>query len=93
MSNTLFAAQSVHPGSPDRKRSRAFAESLWPPLIYAEPETIAVLREVWRARTEGLGVWFTMDAGPNVKLLFDAADEGVVRERFAGVRVIEPFGA
>ena len=63
-----------------------------PPILYALPETVAAMRAVWKAREEGLPVWFTMDAGPNVKLLFEAKDEGGVREIFPDAHVVSPFG-
>ena len=63
-----------------------------PPLVYALPETVAAMRMVWAAREEGLALWFTMDAGPNVKLLFEARDEAKIRARFPGVEVVAPFG-
>lgn len=53
-----------------------------PPLVYQLPETLETMRKVWAARAEGVGVWLTMDAGPNVKLLFDVRDEGAVRGVF-----------
>ncbi len=62
-----------------------------PPIVYALPETVAAMRTVWAAREAGLPLWFTMDAGPNVKLLFEARDEGRVREIFPGVEVVAPF--
>nr|HPJ56910.1 diphosphomevalonate decarboxylase [Kiritimatiellia bacterium] len=63
-----------------------------PPIVYALPETVAAMRSVWAARQEGLPLWFTMDAGPNVKLLFEAKDEARVRGLFPGVQVVAPFG-
>lgn len=63
-----------------------------PPLVYALPETVAAMRNVWAARAAGLPLWFTMDAGPNVKLLFEARDEARVRELFPAVEVVAPFG-
>jgi diphosphomevalonate decarboxylase len=63
-----------------------------PPIVYALPETVAALRKIWAAREAGLALWFTMDAGPNVKLLFEAQDEARVREVFPGVEVVAPFG-
>ncbi len=63
-----------------------------PPIVYALPETVTAMRNIWAARAEGLPLWFTMDAGPNVKLLFDAKDESRVRERFPSVEVVAPFG-
>ncbi len=63
-----------------------------PPIVYALPETVAAMRKIWAARESGLALWFTMDAGPNVKLLFEARDEARVREIFPGVEVVAPFG-
>ena len=63
-----------------------------PPIVYALPETVAAMRTVWAARENGLPLLFTMDAGPNVKLLFEAKDETGVREFFPGVEVVAPFG-
>ncbi len=63
-----------------------------PPIVYALPETVAAMRTVWAVREDGLPIWFTMDAGPNVKLLFEARDEARVREAFPGVEVVAPFG-
>jgi len=62
-----------------------------PAIVYALPETVAAMRTIWAARAEGLPLWFTMDAGPNVKLLFEAQDEARVRELFPAVEVILPF--
>ena len=63
-----------------------------PPIVYALPETMAAMRTIWAARAAGLALWFTMDAGPNVKLLFEARDEARVREVFPRVEVVAPFG-
>ena len=62
-----------------------------PPIVYALPETVAALRKIWAAREAGLALWFTMDAGPNVKLLFEAKDQVRVRETFPGIEMIRPF--
>ena len=41
------------------------------PFILMEPNTIALIKEIWRFRKEtGLPVCFTLDAGPNVHLLY-----------------------
>jgi diphosphomevalonate decarboxylase len=45
-----------------------------PPLIYWLPGSLAVIRECEAMRREGIGVWETMDAGPQVKMLCLAAD-------------------
>ena len=63
-----------------------------PPIVYALPETVAAMHQIWAAREAGLPLWFTMDAGPNVKLLFESQNEARVREVFPAVEVVAPFG-
>lgn len=59
-----------------------------PPVCYFLPETIAAMHKVWKLREQGLEVYFTQDAGPNVKLLFLERDKDKVQEQFDGVDVI-----
>jgi len=40
-----------------------------PHLIYWEPETISIMKEVMQLREKGIGCYFTVDAGPQVKIL------------------------
>ena len=58
-----------------------------PPLCYLKPATLAVIEACRKARAQGVGVWFTLDAGPNPVLLTSAKDEahavGIVREHGA----------
>ena len=54
----------------------------WPPVIYWRPETVAALHRVHALRAEGIGVYATLDAGPNVKLLHTAKDAGDVQAAF-----------
>ena len=65
----------------------------WPPVLFWLPESVAVMHRVWALREAGLPLFFTMDAGPNVKLLFQAADAAAVQEHFPGVELVTPFGA
>lgn len=44
-----------------------------PPFMYFEPATIATLQYAADLRAQGIPVYATMDAGPNVKLLCQAA--------------------
>lgn len=46
-----------------------------PPLNYLKPATIDVIEACRVLRKEGVGVWFTLDAGPNPVLLTTKADE------------------
>ena len=49
-----------------------------PSVRYMTPETLSVLSTVEALRKNGVGAWYTMDAGPNVKVLCEAADANVV---------------
>jgi diphosphomevalonate decarboxylase len=51
-----------------------------PSLLYWQPATIAVLQEVRAWQENGLDVYFSMDAGPNVHCFCEAADAGKVEE-------------
>ncbi len=63
----------------------------WPPLIYLHPETIEQIHNVQRVRTEGLEVYLTIDAGPNIKLLFLEENESAIAVAFPGLQTINPF--
>lgn len=41
-----------------------------PPIMYSSNQTWKIIEHVWWLRNEGLPVYFTQDAGPNIKLLF-----------------------
>ena len=65
--------------------------SAWPPLMYLQPETVKQIHEVQRLRAEGLELYLTMDAGPNIKLLFLKQSEDKVVAAFPSVQIIKPF--
>jgi diphosphomevalonate decarboxylase len=60
-----------------------------PPTIYATADTINCIKKIWQLREHGLELYFTQDAGPNLKLLYLAKDSKVVREQFASYEPIE----
>lgn len=62
-----------------------------PSLRYWRPETLAVLDRVAELRAAGTEAYATLDAGPNVKLLFQAADEALVRSAFPNLLIVNPF--
>lgn len=66
--------------------------SAYPPVLYWQPETIAVMHTVWQLRDKGIAVYLTMDAGPNVKLLFLQQDEATIQSAFDNCTIIAPFG-
>lgn len=65
--------------------------SSWPPVCYFLPETIAAMHKVWALREQGLEVYFTQDAGPNLKLLFLEEDAEKVRAAFPMIEIIKLF--
>jgi diphosphomevalonate decarboxylase len=65
--------------------------SSWPPVCYSLPETVAAMHQIWNMRTEGLSIYFTQDAGPNLKLLFLEAHENAVKKVFPNVSVVRVF--
>jgi diphosphomevalonate decarboxylase len=62
-----------------------------PSVLYWLPETVATFHKIWQLRRDGLQLFFTIDAGPNVKILFQEKSEAVVKEKFSGADIIKPF--
>ena len=62
-----------------------------PPLLYWKPESIAAMRRIWTLRDKGLPLYFTMDAGPNVKLIFETQHTAEVKAAFPEVQIVAPF--
>lgn len=52
-----------------------------PPLFYWTDETKTIMDEVKHWRDQGLPVYFTVDAGPNVHLICEAGNETSVMEK------------
>ena len=65
------------------------AMSSQPPIFYWHPATLAVLERVRALRRDGVGVWATMDAGPNVHLICEPADAEAVAAAVAAVDGVE----
>jgi len=62
-----------------------------PSVCYLKPASMAVLDQLWTARRDGLEVYATMDAGPNVKLLFEKDSASDVAALFPNAQMIDPF--
>ena len=56
-----------------------------PPIYYWLPATVRLIHEVHRWRAEGLQVYFTLDAGPNVHLICQATDQAEVERRLRDI--------
>lgn len=54
-----------------------------PPLFYWQPASLVVMDAVRRWRAEGLGVCYTLDAGPNVHCITLAKDAAEVQQRLS----------
>lgn len=61
-------------------RMHATALAADPPLCYLKPKTVELINAVRDARRQGVGVWFTLDAGPNPVLLTSEKDEARAAE-------------
>ncbi len=70
-------------------KMHAAAMSTTPPLIYWNGATVDCLNRVRQLRADGVPVFFTIDAGPQVKAICEPAAEAEIRaalESTAGVR-------
>ena len=52
-----------------------------PPIFYWNGATMEIVRSVYDWRSQGLPVYFTIDAGPNVHLICEVKDEKVIVEK------------
>ena len=62
----------------------------WPPVLYWRPDTVALFHKLWRLRSSGLQIYFTIDAGPNIKILFLQRDLDTVLNRLPGLMLVDP---
>lgn len=62
-----------------------------PSVCYDLPGTQAAINRVRSLRADGVPVYFTQDAGPNIKLIFLKKDAITISEAFPGVQVINLF--
>lgn len=65
--------------------------SSWPPICYFLPETVEKMKQIWDLRQQGMPIYFTQDAGPNLKLLFLRDQLTAVKTQFPGIDVIHLF--
>lgn len=56
-----------------------------PPLSYWEPDSVLVMQMVRELRKEGILSYFTMDAGPNVKILCRLSEANKIADRIRQV--------
>jgi diphosphomevalonate decarboxylase len=56
-----------------------------PPIVYFSPTTLAVMERVRELRASGVPAYFTMDAGPHVKVVTPPEHADEVSTRLAEV--------
>lgn len=69
----------------------ATMQASWPSINYRLPQTLAVIETVKTLRQDGLAVYFTQDAGPNIKLLFEQKDLNALQTHFPKMRAWSLF--
>jgi diphosphomevalonate decarboxylase len=60
-----------------------------PPFMYWQGATIDVMEQVQALRSSGIQAYFTIDAGPNVKVLCQPKDEEMVKEALLSLPVVQ----
>ena len=60
-----------------------------PPIIYWNPATMRILHSVMDWRDSGLEAYFTMDAGPQVKIMCMEKDVGEITKRVREIEGVE----
>jgi diphosphomevalonate decarboxylase len=60
-----------------------------PPMIYWNSTTLACMQTIRELQSQGVAVFFTIDAGPQVKAVCEPADEARVREALAATNGVE----
>ncbi len=61
-----------------------------PSTDFCTEKTREYREKIWSLRQTGIPVYFTQDAGPNLKLLFQKEMSSLIIERFSGIEIITP---
>lgn len=62
-----------------------------PPLLYSKAATVEAMEKIWQLRRDGLPLFFTQDAGANLKLLFLSQHYADVFAAFPTLELVQPF--
>lgn len=60
-----------------------------PPFTYWQDSTLAVMHKIQMMRKDGIPAYFTIDAGPNVKVIYEPEYEEEIRERLKHLSYVE----
>lgn len=66
-------------------KMHAVAMATDPPLLYWNPATVAVMQSVWRLREQGADAFFSIDAGPQVKVFCPCEQRADIASALNGV--------
>ena len=66
-----------------------FRQQQYSPYLTEESKNSSA--SIWQLRQQGIEVYFTMDAGPNLKLLFLETQKPAIKQAFAEMQIIQPF--
>lgn len=69
-------------------RMHALTLSAWPPYSYFNGDTLTAMQTVKLLRHEGIECYYTLDAGPNLKIFCEATNVATIQTRLA-----QQFGA
>ncbi len=69
----------------------ATALAAWPPTLFWKAESVTAMHRAWRLRERGVSVYFTMDAGPNLKLIAEKQNVREIEKEFPDVEWVAPF--
>lgn len=69
----------------------ALMHTATPCINYDLPATRAAKQRVWELRESKIPVYFTQDAGPNLKLIFLKKNTADIKQAFKNIIVIDPF--
>lgn len=67
----------------------ALIHTATPAFSYYTEETLSTMKKIWQARNEGVPIYFTMDAGPNIKAIFLKKDLKMISSLFPSLVVVD----
>ena len=60
-----------------------------PPVLYWQTSTVATMHKIWQLREQGVPVYFTQDAGANLKLLYLESDKAMLNSYFPDLLAVD----
>lgn len=67
----------------------ATIEDSTPSFSFCTPETLKLREKIWALRQAGLPIFFTQDAGPNLKILYLKSDQKILKTIFPELLIPE----